>query len=1001
MDRIEIFQILGIDFTADEQAIRNAYRAKLSVTNPEDDPDGFMRLRMAYEEACRLAKQDQTVKPKDTSPSGLWVEKAERIYEDISRRKSVDCWKELFDDDCFLSLEEEENCRLKLLTFLMNHFRLPTEVWNLLDKKLVIKKGTAFLREHFPADFIRYINNKCERGEDVDFERFEGANDAPYDLFLQYYDRCLQAFHEGNLELAKEHIKNADELGIHHPVMEICRAELLARQENYQEAISILEDLHEKYTNDSMVSYNLAEVLWRQGEKEVGLRERAIVIYQKLKAENDKHYMANLRLTEWYCDRGDYREAKKCAEKVLSLGSEPFFMELLNRVNAHIEKELEAEYRQSGGWEPALELCWCYLQDSRIAKGIQLALLLENQLPPEKMAEYNGLLAKLYIEEAEYETSITMTQYWEQELKKKLADGEEEEEAEKDRDRLRQAHLIRMQCFRNLGFVDSRRFADAIREGQSVLTDTSKDVGVLLEMAQIYVEMQEYEQCQELVDKLVNEYQIVVAYATSLEAYRRQMNAGGVISAGSRCIQYFPNYVKAYEYMAKVYLDLNRQDDFRKLMEDAKKNKVESVILDAYQYQMDNPNLPARDRSLMSSQIGNFRKNYFTHVEKGLQVFYEKGLPTINKYLYWYPDSYMLVERGLFHKVAHHYEEAKKDFEKALSINPVNPYAFNGLSQVYRYMGEYEKALVCIKKAILYQGEDLTHSFYLEMATIYSLLGNYEMALAACRLYEQNDKVLDKRFYIQKAECYVNLGQTDEAIRIYMDYIDKAKFYSLRQQVDACVKGRKEKLAEEILGKWKEELDAEAGNGLKRRKAMKSMAGDYSGYYNMAGWAALVAGDRIIAMERFGKSIRLMKKDPSTAVSKYSDAVFAAAVCGDTKMGARWGKLLKKHLLKETWSAENKYYEKEKTLLQYQLLAAYFTESEDRIQELLDRESSRRICWFCTSPVCRELEGVRILFLIRTGHTEEALDRLEKNLEIQPADEYMLAIRHIIFADNT
>lgn len=1005
MDRKEIFQILGIDFTTDEQAIRKAYREKLSVTNPEDDPEGFMRLRTAYEEARRLDKLEQTAKPKDTSPSGLWVEKAERIYENISRRKSVDCWKELFDDDCFLALDEEENCRLKLLNFLMNHFRLPTKVWKLLDQKLDITKGiatkdAASLREHFPADFIRYIRNKCERGEDVDFDRFEGAEDASYDLFLQYYDRCLQAFQEGNPELAEEHIRNADELGIRHPVMEICRAELMVRQEKPQEAIRLLENLYVKYPDDPMVSYNLAEVLWRQGREESSLRERAAKIYQELKAENDKHYMANLRLTEWYCDRGDYRDAKKCAEKVLSMGSEPSFMELLNRVNAHIEKELEAEYRQSEGWESGLELCWCYLQDGRIAKGLQLALKLENQIPSEKTEEFDGLLAKLYVEEAEYETSITMTRYWEQQLEKKLAAGEKEEEAEKDRDRLRQVHLIRMQCFHSLGFVNNTHFADAIREGQSVLTDTVKDVGVLLEMAQIYVEMREYERCQELVDKLVNEYQIVAAYATSLEAYRRQMNAGGVVSAGSRCIQYFPGYVKAYEYMAKVYVDLNRQDDFWKLMGDAEKNKVESVILEAYRYQMNNPNLPARDTSLMSGQVGNFRKKYFTPVEKGLLEFYESGLSTINKYLYWYPDSYMLVERGLFHKVAHHYTEAKEDFEKALSLNPVNPYAFNGLSQVYRYMGEYEKALVCIKKAILYQGEDLTHSFYLEMATIYSLLGNYEMALAACRLYEQNDKVLDRRFYLQKAECYVNLGQTEEAIKVHMIYYDRAKYDSLRQQVDACVKGQKGKLAEEILERWKAELDAEAGTGLKRWKAMKSMIGDYYNYYNMAGWAALVAGDRNTAMEMFGRSIRLMKKDSSGTAGKYSDAVFAAAVCGDTKLGARWGKLLKAHLAKESWSAGNKYYEKEKTHLQYQLLAAYFTESKERLQELLDREDSCRICWFCTSPVCRELEGVRILFLIRTGQTQEAKERLEKNLEIQSANEYMLAIRHMIFEEK-
>ena len=53
MDKIEVFRILGIAETKDEKQIKDAYRKKLSVTNPEDDPEGFKLLRGAYEEACR------------------------------------------------------------------------------------------------------------------------------------------------------------------------------------------------------------------------------------------------------------------------------------------------------------------------------------------------------------------------------------------------------------------------------------------------------------------------------------------------------------------------------------------------------------------------------------------------------------------------------------------------------------------------------------------------------------------------------------------------------------------------------------------------------------------------------------------------------------------------------------------------------------------------------------------------------------------------------------
>ena len=38
MELVEIFQVLGIEQTKDERAIKNAYREKLAVTNPEDNP---------------------------------------------------------------------------------------------------------------------------------------------------------------------------------------------------------------------------------------------------------------------------------------------------------------------------------------------------------------------------------------------------------------------------------------------------------------------------------------------------------------------------------------------------------------------------------------------------------------------------------------------------------------------------------------------------------------------------------------------------------------------------------------------------------------------------------------------------------------------------------------------------------------------------------------------------------------------------------------------------
>lgn len=58
MHKHDPWQILGIEATQDLREIKKAYARLLKVTRPDDDPQGFQRLRDAFDEAQYLAQQE-------------------------------------------------------------------------------------------------------------------------------------------------------------------------------------------------------------------------------------------------------------------------------------------------------------------------------------------------------------------------------------------------------------------------------------------------------------------------------------------------------------------------------------------------------------------------------------------------------------------------------------------------------------------------------------------------------------------------------------------------------------------------------------------------------------------------------------------------------------------------------------------------------------------------------------------------------------------------------
>lgn len=746
---MDCFRILGMEQTKDEREIKKAYLLKLKVTNPEDDPEGFKRLRKAYEEAAAYARrpEEETAEPEeekiDDTPSGKWVAKAGEIYNRLSTRMNLDAWKELFEDEVFLSLDGEDECREKLLVFLMNHVYLPTPVWKLLDEKLHITGEQNKLKEKFPPEFIRYIFYKCNSGENIDFELFQGADDGDYDGYLSLYNQGWRMLDAGDVNGAEDAVSRAGELDIFHPAMELLAANIRLKQERKEEVHSMIEKLLAAYPEEDIVVYQVAELYFDMGET-----DKVKPLYEQLKARNDKHYMANFRLTKIYTDLGNYQQAKKCAECVLQLGADDDFVGQLQEINAVLEKEYKE--KKDVDSDAAMEYGWCLIQDERYYEGIKLVESLEGKIKPERDAEWKGLLAKLYLQEAMFQESIGMALVWREALKKRL---EEETEGSTDyrddRRRMRDSYLVRVEAFHGLALGKKEYYQDALKELDAFeqFLDEKKDaeellnsrIRILMKRAEIYLEQDEDEQAERVAMELVNDYHLDAAYTLLLRLFAKKRDAGGVIHFGQLAVKSFPQYARAYEEMALVYLCLKRGEDLEAVLEDARKAEVKSVYLDAYEYQHQHP-VSEEERKSLRERLNEFDEKYKKPIQEWGRISkYEEGIQELMKIFYQAPSTYMLNEVGRFQMDSLHFEEAEESFKKILEEEPGDQFALNNLGCVYKYTEQYEKAIVVLRKAMQYMDEEPNVYPYGNLGHTYERMGEYESAY-------QTYVALDKRF---------------------------------------------------------------------------------------------------------------------------------------------------------------------------------------------------------------------------------------------------------------
>lgn len=196
------WELLGIERTNDKLLIKKAYALQLKSCHPEENPDGFMALRQAYEAALKEADalsvldrfnqfDNNTFVPEfhdaiEMDEEGTLLtdvsndqtlfrlngatafSKIIEIYDDFFQRIDPDRWKSLMFE---FTIEEYDALCTYMCHFLNDHYVLPLQVWQFLNKEFRLEDNREFRWiEFLYYDYgLKYDFNKEEQ---CDFSRY-------------------------------------------------------------------------------------------------------------------------------------------------------------------------------------------------------------------------------------------------------------------------------------------------------------------------------------------------------------------------------------------------------------------------------------------------------------------------------------------------------------------------------------------------------------------------------------------------------------------------------------------------------------------------------------------------------------------------------------------------------------------------------------------------------------------------------------------------------------
>lgn len=579
MEKEQVFYILDLEETKNEEQIRSAYLDHLKYVNPEDDPEGFKRLREAYETAIALAR-----KPEEDAESveiekteiDLWLDKADEIYRDIRKRIQVTLWKELFDDPVCRGFDVSLEARERFIFYLMEHYYLPQNVWKVIDEEFHIVEDMDNLKKNIHENFLNYAKYNIENDSFITYHNFRhiGRDDeeGQTDSYLRKYFAIKQQLDNGEYQGSWQELDDLKAFGIYHPYEDVERLRLLLAERRLTEADALCGDLLDHYGEDIYALIHTANCRW-----ELEQPETAFSLWNRLLTILPDNDTSKIGFAKYYLQNGEYDQAKKNILEILEVQPQhPDAISMLEEINTYLidnyRNQLSEDRETDGKNRRSLlyKLAWCYFQNLKYPETIDIL----KDITPDQGDdyEYHNLFSRALTADQQYERAIPYLLHWRKLILETQDDGSEE-----CRKRLRRkplAYYLIGCCHHELGrHSEGAAEITWALEYEMPLADR---LSFMLYLSHIYITSEEYTKAIDVTDALLKEDAgYYPAYLNRMEAAYKMDNGQMVINDFYKAIDIYAGYFKPYLLAINVFCDNNQYKDAWEVIEKARENKVE------------------------------------------------------------------------------------------------------------------------------------------------------------------------------------------------------------------------------------------------------------------------------------------------------------------------------------------------------------------------------------------------------------------------------------------